>query len=512
MKASDRLSIHNRFDIEVIDARTGEKKQEAKAYNTILNRLWSAMGSYSQCWFQYLFYGSGSGTPSASDSTLFHHVAAVQFNGTNGETGCTYSYDRLNGIISCRRSIQLSESTAVGVELTEVGIGYGSSSDNLCTHAMLQDMNGNPISILKTNTDIINIYATVYIHHSQIGRIGLEGLDRMRYFFFGTNKQNGAEYFKNALGALFVSASKESGPFKSEYAKYLTWNSYDASAVTASWDSSTKKFTVKIKRMAVGDLNCGGIGSLWLGSSSAGSGQGIGFAFFVEDFYSGDNIVGEAVGTGDGTTKRFALDFDFPENASIYVDGVRQTSGVTVRRVPCNSVGNVNVYMPYLYPESTDSRNIVKIVDAYSKGGGSAYAADLTKVAMSKNAIIRNKLNNIGFAAVTGDNMSGSQAMPVYGSNDLSTWNLIGTISTNTIALDDVTGFYKYYKTGDSGSVAPVCKFTLNGSEDWKAVVFDEAPADGAVITADYHTPYIAKDSDHVFDFTYEIQMGEYAE
>lgn len=507
MKASDRLSIHNRFDIEVIDARTGEKKQEAKAYNIILNRLWSAMGSYSQCWFQYLFYGSGSGTPSASDSTLFNHVAAVQFDGTNGETGCTYSYDRINGIISCRRSIQLSESTAVGVELTEVGIGYGSSSDNLCTHAMLQDMNGNPISILKTNTDIINIYATVYIHTAQIGRIFIEGDTDIRHFFFGTKKNNGAEYFKESVGGLFVSLSKESGPYKSTYAKYLTWDSYDVSAVTASWDSTNKKFVVKIKRMAVADLNAGGLGSIWLGPTAGN--HGTAFVFFVEDFYAGDNIVGEAVGTGDGLTKRFALDFDFPENASIYVNGVKKTSGVTVRKVPSNAQSDVNMYFPCLYPESTDAHNLIRSCDAYSLGGN-IQNTDGTKVVMTKNTIIRNGLRNIGFASAS--YTSGSGSISLYGSNDLTAWTLIGTINYNaTLNLDSATGFYKYYKLGDSSHNKPAVKLALN-TEDWKAVVFDEAPADGDVITADYHTPYIAKDSDHVFDFTYEIQLGEYTE
>ena len=33
----------------------------------------------------------------------------------------------------------------------------------LCTHALIKDMNGNPVVITKTDTDIITIYATVYL-------------------------------------------------------------------------------------------------------------------------------------------------------------------------------------------------------------------------------------------------------------------------------------------------------------------------------------------------------------
>ena len=34
------MSIHNRFDIEVIDAKTGKVKQTAQAFNCICNKLW----------------------------------------------------------------------------------------------------------------------------------------------------------------------------------------------------------------------------------------------------------------------------------------------------------------------------------------------------------------------------------------------------------------------------------------------------------------------------------------
>ena len=69
--------------------------------------------------------------------------------------------------MSLKRKIQLGTSTANGSTLTEVGVAYGASSSNLATHAMLKDMNGNPISIPKTDTDIINVYATVYAHWNQ---------------------------------------------------------------------------------------------------------------------------------------------------------------------------------------------------------------------------------------------------------------------------------------------------------------------------------------------------------
>src|SRR5690606_31191910 len=47
--------------------------------------------------------------------------------------------------------------------ITEVGVAYGSSASNLVTHAMIKDAEGNPLSIDKTDIDVIEIYATIFV-------------------------------------------------------------------------------------------------------------------------------------------------------------------------------------------------------------------------------------------------------------------------------------------------------------------------------------------------------------
>ena len=68
------MRLHNRFDIEIIDAKTGEIKQKAFAENVILNNWWSVIES-NGIPFGNLAFGSGSGTPSASDTALFNYEA-----------------------------------------------------------------------------------------------------------------------------------------------------------------------------------------------------------------------------------------------------------------------------------------------------------------------------------------------------------------------------------------------------------------------------------------------------
>lgn len=516
MELKQNISIHNRFDIEVIDAKTGEVKQKAKAENIILNRLWTALlADNGNRYFGYIFYGSGSGTPAATDSTLFNHVAAVWVKDSevDGMSGYTYTCDLKNGTASARGMIQLDENTSVGVTITEVGIGYGTSADNLCTHAMLQDMNGNPISITKTDTDIINIYATVYAHWTQIGVLYLDS----EFWYSSSNRSALIKGW--VLGTTKTRYSTPPFPIYCNFAKegsyqYNGENNYQRNYfgsqrdATMSFDVSNKKAIFTLARYAVADANAGGIGALW--ANCYFSQHGI--RLHVSDFYAGDDITGEAVGTGDGSTKTFALKFDFPEQAKIYVNGVQVMSGVTVRKIPANTLGLKQAYVRRLLSGSTASKDIV----SESIENNNIGYLNRNKYVLEPGATIHNIINDIGFASMYASYNSSPYRTKLLGSNDLESWTEIynGTdnvTEANPRVLDATSGHYKYYKAVGLDNQAMPLYFNWN-SDDFKAVVFETAPANGDVITADYHTPYIAKDADHVLDLTYTIQFGEHVE
>ena len=94
-------------------------------------------------------------------------------------------------------------------------------------------------------------------------------------------------------------------------------------------------------------------------------------------------------------------------------------------------------------------------------------------------------------------------------SNDLITWTQIATAGSGTINVDAAYQNYKYWRFAatDSGYVQAM---TAPSSYVGKPIHFNSAPASGAVITANYKTPCVAKDSNHVFDLTVTIQLGEY--
>ena len=551
MEITQKVGIHNRFDIEVIDAKTGEIKQKAKAENVILDNLFnSVFAQYRDVqYFGYLFFGSGTGTPQKTDTQLFHHVAALVFDGGGGDYngGEWWQYHvewHLDqNYISIKRQVSINETQYVGTNITEVGIGCGSSATNLCTHAMLQDMNGNPISILKTNTDIITFNATVYIHISQPGMLylGQAPIYRGRWdnslfsWIIGAKSSGNSTrvvkcFFKTIAFTKTSCATYPSGSL-------ISGIYYSDENLSETWNNTLRKWTITYPRITVDQANIGGIGGIWINGeivsnanvSNSGDASFNGSIFFpVTSFYQGDNIVGEAVGTGDGSATRFKTKFDFPENAKVYVNGIEQTSGVIVRNIPCNSIGQVSPYIDCLLMETCDENNLLFKWSPHNNYNiqeitngiriGSSWDQGYQGEARARNQIIRNNLYEIGFSSAKLF-AANNATITLYGSNNLSNWSSIDSMTGNgankTISLDSTTGHYKYYKiiiTGGSNASAYYNSYVelyLN-SEDFKAIVFDTPPVAGDVVTIDYHTPYIAKDSDHVLDLTFSIQFGEY--
>lgn len=519
MNIKEKIGIHNRFDIEVIDSRTGEVKQKARAYNRILNSLWGRLlinasgGSYGNMmggeYSRYTFYGSGSGTPSASDTSLFHHEGVVE------NTIHNYGQDSDNHIAWVTKVIQLSEQMAVGVTLTEVGIGYGTASNNLCTHAMLEDMNGNPISIVKTDVDVINIYATIYLHWSTDNYIlnanltygGGRSEISLRYWLFGLKNDLYYDYPE----MIHIYLGKEA--ILSQNSDNNIANDYLNCEKTITNDVSNKRTVWAITRLGVNSGNMkGGLGCGIIASSGMAPNMFIDFPAIL----GGTDITNEAIGTGDGETTEFAFDFDFPSAVSVYKNGVKMTSGYTIKNIPAaggNAVSGVAGCLRTIRDSSTPN-NHKPLIERLIQNGASSVEV-IGGRGTPKTTILYNRAYEVGVASI---NSHSCTALQVFISDDLNTWTkIVDTTAYNqTYNLTSEEQHAKYFKIVATISASP--SYTLGGcyincnSNEGKALVFNTAPANGDVITADYHTPYVAKDSDHVYDLSITWQFGEYTE
>lgn len=483
---SFEASIHNRFDIEVIDAKTGIVKNKAVGYNTICKNLWSRLASLSG-YFSYIFYGTGTGTPSPEDTALF---SRLNYKYVSGEG---FSFNAATGIFSVKRSIQLSETEHVGSVLTEVGIGYDTGVNALCTHSMLQDMNGNQISIEKTDTDIINIYATIYVH------VNPYGFSNSSIFF--TSSYYYAPYSWRYSAGLFFFAGLGLG-FGDYigYAGTMNFQSVTAVSRTASFDLDTKTLKLVANRLAAGSGNFanGILAVTTCGINDDKVYQPSMYMVVGGDWYPYSQIEGEAVGTGDGATKDFSLKFPYATDVKIYLDGV-ETSDYTVDyavNVTANSVVN---YLERIYAHSTPDHLAYVNNTGYTIGQGAV-------------VYFHNPMYEIGLQSITA---SYTNLVQIWTSNDMQDWVDLGkNASGYTFTIPEQYRHNRFWKLQNTwtSNYNVMESASLTSTFTGKVLHFNNPPAEGEVITADYKSKCIAKSADNVLDLEIEIKASEYIE
>lgn len=167
MKVSMELSLHNYFDVELQNTKTGEVRRY-KAYNTVTDLFYERIFQYSsgRDAMDAVFVGIGTGTITTSSTSIFTTVSGGEKSLDHIEYTCISpgTFRRISTAV-------YGETEAIG-NLTEIGVG--TSTKNLSTHAFFTDSEGNPISIEKTNTDRLTVTVTIYssISVSGAGRRG----------------------------------------------------------------------------------------------------------------------------------------------------------------------------------------------------------------------------------------------------------------------------------------------------------------------------------------------------
>lgn len=325
IQATAKASFHNRFDIEVVDGVTGETKQIAQAENVMCTKFWaySPFQENSYYTMNRIHIGKGAGTPAFADQSLFSLLTAYTV------VTSTSNYDSVNKVFSVTLGITISESELVGETITEIGCG---NPNYIFTHAMLKDMNGNPISIAKTNTDIINVYATVFLHWTDLNGFEMWDIWNPQQFVL-------LEHFMRLRA---IGGSYEIG---TAYNKVYCGDRGDPNFTTGVWSYNValKQVTFTATRMSASACNRdGGISKLTI-DHTYNCAEGF-KTTLPQSWYAGSDIVGEAIGTGNGSTVDFKTAFVLTRNATIYVNGV-VASGVTVENLS-TYVNNIHFASP----------------------------------------------------------------------------------------------------------------------------------------------------------------------
>ena len=479
------VNFHNRFDIEVRDAKTGELKQKGQAENIVLDRMYERLCNFNS-YFNYIHFGQGTGTLDPSRNILFKELGYKL-----AETEETI---KAFPVSKWTRKITLNPEEYVGYTITEVGISDSSSYIN--THALVKDVEGNPLSIDKTDTDVIVIYATVFVE--------LQNKSENIYF---TNLPNNNNLLNYLLGGSSPSSYIKLGK------KWTKGNMLDDNIIlsksgTLSTDILNRKKIVST-RFGITEGN-GPIAEIAVFNAFNATLPEVG----VFEKYALKDV---NLGVGDSIKKQFVIPNIRAENIIVKVDNVISTDLVMNKEV------NANFKLQDLLGVGDKGYGVSFSPDGKTIATASSSSPYFTVHRLNENTGEYEKLQDLLGAGSEGHGIAFSPD-----GKTIATASYYSSPYFTVHKLNEGTGEYEKLQNllgvGDKGygvSFSPDGKtiatasssspyFTVHNVEPTlKVINFNTPPPEGVVITADYTVPYIPKTEDYVLDVTAEIQFGE---
>jgi hypothetical protein len=494
MKETANVKFHNRFDIEVRDAKTGDLKQRAKAENIVLDSMYTRLCAFSN-YFVNIHFGIGTGIPTPDGTALFSHLGT--------KTAITEEILKSYPTSKWTRYIQLEPSEYVGSTITEVGIAYGSTNTYLVTHAMIKDSEGNPLSIEKTDLDVIKIYATVYITLSNSEHIYFTNLPANN-FILNRLFHEGSEMKTLQIG----SSSKTLETSKNSCDCMLSSIAMDASADTANKKRKwSKRLEVTHSNHPIQELGLQNGFRVLLGNTPTWD------SFYMEDI---------KLETIEGETNKFAILHPRPQNIIVKVDGVPTTSHIIDQHsldYPGLSLANV---CENLVGSGTVSSSILSFEHAIYHGTAVNYT-DFGPTSSSPNGTltmdVKEEFREMLVGAVLEAKIIGpSDSTSTIGfeaSYDGETFESLGSFSIRGATRIDCShpiseppAILRIKGTGSSYTSARIYWVHLKAKPPAIIEILDETDESSSV-TASFSLTSIPKDEDHVLDVAFELQYGE---
>jgi hypothetical protein len=365
------VTLKNVFHLVLTDGRTGKVKQEAWAYNHILNqgfdKIVRAMGqtAYTECngtlrfmrpstdtstgkdvkLGGYIHIGTGTGTLAVTRTQLFTFLAArystFHARGINEAAWTAYYTQRATW----------TEAEHQNTTIREVGLGSYSLATDLSTHALIEDSEGNPIALAKGAWDVLTVYSTVYIElshsydnfsfitgsHATQRNVLLDKVYRNTSVNMNTSLSP-THLFEIRYGRSSAAVASSNLPVLTE----ITRHNLAKTGTHISYNTANKRVDINQRLAAASGNHADGIweiGVAWL-ERSADYDAGFKPTTYlfrsvmpVAGVWEGRQITGENMGTGDGSQTVFTARWK-PIKAgttpAVYLDTVLQASGYTI--------------------------------------------------------------------------------------------------------------------------------------------------------------------------------------
>ncbi|MGX8795430.1 hypothetical protein ACR6HW_04895 [Fusibacter sp. JL298sf-3] len=470
-----KTKIHNRFDIEVI--REGQTIQRASAENIVLNQMYEKLCNFRP-YFKYIHFGTGSGTPSADRNQLFAPLGSK----------LAEDVERVKALPLSKwtKKITLAPEEYVGATLREVGIGFGSAETHAVTHAMIKDAEGNPLSIEKTNIDVVVIYATVFIELSNTERV---------YFTEPAESNLLLEYLTGGVMPSNLEIGLAEVPLQAPHHSIVTSVRKAPTEVTVTPEVANRKVLLATRfPIESPDVRCAEVGLMGVSKKI------MPVSFSISDF---------KIGVGDGITDTFETQRPELSAYTFKVAGVTDPAAVVTNpsvteaaeKLSILSIGEAvkGIAAPYLYGEKSDLNTDIVIATPSNIVGKTIGFEGSGSPEYGKSS----RFDIVLYGANDGENFT--ELTRLY--FDSSTVNKTGSFTfTQDYSHIQVTCTKSYY----FGSVFIESLHLINDAAVKPTVKFAAPPAEGAVISADFTVPYYPKTQEYVLDIDYEIQFGGY--
>lgn len=324
------IKIHNKFEIEVKDIKTGEIVQKGYAENIILDNLYARLlSNYAS--LSHIQIGSGTGELSKARTSLFNRI--------NGKVGAVVELVLNQPPTPCHKTMSISILPAENIDaiITEVGLAYDVTG-SLVTHALIKDSEGNPLALgPKTSTQEITIYSTLY------------GAVVNYYDVDFPITANGNEFlgFLVGEGMMFLSESppnnttnngiclvfSNDGSPTNLTTNYIAAGLFNTGAGFGIYDVANKTRKTSLIKVLTSQGN-GKIKSLTMNrvASATVLRRPLLRMLFPNPIFEGWEFDKTPVGIGDGVQTVFNLTWDeakTDKSYTVYVDGIVKETGVT---------------------------------------------------------------------------------------------------------------------------------------------------------------------------------------
>lgn len=538
MKIEQKISVHNRFDIEVRDKESGEVKQTAVGFNVITNNYFRYMLNMTQVTdhtpLGSIVFGDGTGTPAETDTALFNQIDVK--SATTVETVYAYPTSHIT------KRIILEADSYNGKNITEVGFrGYffiSSGGNYLMSHAMLQDSEGRQIAIHKTDTDVVYINATFYCTYtpSGFGNNGIYPLpsknDLIKWIFgeyiVDYTDQETFRYWHHPL-----QYSSDLGKYYSFTKSYRIY-SYSSTKGIGKGDYDAKTLTIEAATIL----------------STEGNGQSVrvvGFPNFGAFCFPDSSVMeryaiqNKTIGNGDGSTTDFKLGAPFIRRNSvhIYIDDVEKTEGTDYTiNYDSNETDNCGNYHSAKLSLLNDREHVVwgneasrsrasstyydPICMSVSLGGGDTLPSSCSVTESQPIWVDFSEAKNCNRLKFTKAMVTSGKedALAIEYSNDNENWTRVSYVRTDRIyTFEDVSArYWRVFIPNTTWSYSFNGSSTVDGTanvgaafylgETHPSLHFTTPPATGSVITASYDLEVPYKTENNIIRITIVVSLN----